>query len=408
MKSIEEKRAEEIKAPSETGEKPTQVLKDLVSLDYEDFVKKLGEMADDPKLHAAIKAGKRDGDVNDEKVKFHEKSLPVKKLTPTQNEVDVDKSLMFPLTKTESPFIDTTEKILKSGHDPRMKDPIEIMAPIVTLNEKYIIDGHHRWSQIYAMNQEAKISVIDMKTTDDPIKILKAVQLSIAVAAEKIPVEKVEGTNLLKVDEEKLKSYVVNNIADEVLELMGSEYKKIKTKEDAAEFIWNNVKTMQETSQPIKGAPERQYMPQTDQAEGWEEPLKRGRINFKGPFKKPGAPEPVTERRIYDFEKFVNEEYNQMLQRAHVPSNSMERKPSEWSEITKTVSKESVKNLPRYFVYDLYAVETSDDKFPAFTRFENTPEEDEFVLIFDEGEEEYLVKRAGYDYAKYAAKINTK
>lgn len=327
MKKIEEKRAEEIKAPSKTGDKPTEVLSDLVSLDYEDFVKKLGEMADDPKLHAAIKAGLKDGDRKDEKVKFHEKSLPVKRLIPTQNEVDVDKSLMFPLTKTESPFIDTTKKILRSGHNPKQKDPIEIIAPIVTLNEKYIIDGHHRWSQIYAMNKEARISVIDMKTTDDPIKILKAVQLSIAVAAKEIPVEKVEGTNLLKVGEDKLKSYVVDNIADEVLELMSEEYKKINTKDDAAEFIWNNVKEMQENSQPIPGAPERQYMPQTDQADGWEEPLKRGKINFKGPFKKPGAPEPVAERRIYDFEKFVNEEYSQMLQRAHVPSNSMDRKP---------------------------------------------------------------------------------
>lgn len=296
--------------PIQNTEKPTKLLKSLVELPYEEFVKALGEFADDPKLHAAINAGKRDGVMSDEKIKFVRKDVPVRKLIPTQNEVDVDKSLKFPLTSTKSPFIDTTRHILKSGHDPRMREPVEIMAPLVILNEKYIIDGHHRWSQIYAMNKDARVSVLDMRTQDDPLTVLKAVQLSIAAAAGEVPVQIVEGTNLLKIDEGTLKQYVKSHIVPEVLDIMSSEYSSIRTEDDAADFIWTNVQQMQRTSQPIKGAPERQYMPQTDQADGWEVPLMKGRINFKGPFKKPGAPEPapVRERRIHDFKGFVNEQ----------------------------------------------------------------------------------------------------
>ena len=40
---------------------------------------------------------------------------------------------------------------------------------------------------------------------------------------------------------------------------------------------------MQKTSQPVPGAPKRDFMPQTDQAKNWKEPLAAGDIDMVPP-----------------------------------------------------------------------------------------------------------------------------
>lgn len=275
-----------------------QQLSKIAELKYEDFVKALGDMAGDSKLQAAIKAGNKDGKMSDERVRFVKKDLQVNRLRPTQNEIDVDKSLAFPL---ENKFPKTTKDILESGRE--SENGVEILAPIVVLNNQYIIDGHHRWSQIFAMNSKAKVSALVMVMDEDPIDVLKAVQLAIAAKTGEVETQSVEGENLLTIKEDALKDYVKKNISDGLVAMM-SEMDLASDKEAAADYIWNNVRVMQRRSQPIKGAPDRDVMPQTDTAEGgpddWKKLLQNGVVNFKEPLVK-------NERRIHTFTAFINE-----------------------------------------------------------------------------------------------------
>jgi hypothetical protein len=48
------------------------------------------------------------------------------------------------------------------------------------------------------------------------------------------------------------------------------------------EYVWSNVQQMQSTSQPIEGAPKRDFMPQTDDID-WMAPLKAGIIDINEP-----------------------------------------------------------------------------------------------------------------------------
>ena len=70
------------------------------------------------------------------------KKLNVLTLTsqPTQNEIDIDSSLRFPLTNENR-----ARTILNCG-----ENPVTIIGkPIITAaNGKFVIDGHHRWSTV--------------------------------------------------------------------------------------------------------------------------------------------------------------------------------------------------------------------------------------------------------------------
>jgi len=270
-------------------------LKSLINLGYDDFVEQLGILAEDPKIQAALSAGQKDGKFNDERIKFTRTSIAVRKLHPTQNEIDIDKSLMYPLIHK---YPEMTEAILK-GTD------VIIKTPIITLNGKYIIDGHHRWSQIFAINRDAFVVCLDLQIDEDPINILKAVQMSIAVTLGDVPSEKVQGHNLLDIDRETIIEYVEKNMAQEVVSIL-HDFRKIKepSREEAAEYIWGNIKYMSLTSRPIKDAPERGVMPQTDLADKagseWIDLLKAGKINFKEPIA-------AHESRIKMFENFSSE-----------------------------------------------------------------------------------------------------
>ena len=73
------------------------LLKKILQDKYTDFVNKLGDNIKDSKFREAIR---RLGESNE--VKSEILAIKVKKLIPTQNEIDVDKSLKYPLTSVES------------------------------------------------------------------------------------------------------------------------------------------------------------------------------------------------------------------------------------------------------------------------------------------------------------------
>ena len=251
---------------------------------YEAFVSALKSNASDPKVQAFIKAGKLDKDENDDKFSFNSSNLPVAGLTPTQNEIDVDKSLGWPLKKAESflNFVKGAGQTFTLG------------SPIVTYKGKYIIDGHHRWSQLYACNKDASIAAVDISVEGlDPLDVLKAVQAAIAIETGDVPVQSVEGTNLLKIDESGLQAWLKSKMSPAFLEACKADEGALSIMKKAGSeggevgelvgaFIWTNVQDMQAQSQPVPGAPKRDFMPQTDNID-WQKPLAAGEVDIAAP-----------------------------------------------------------------------------------------------------------------------------
>ncbi len=228
-------------------------LKSLLKKDYPTFVKELGDNIKDPKFVAAIKSLSSDMPVNTTAI------TPVcTDLQPTQNEVVMDKSLSYPLKDAAS-----AEACLKGG----------IVAPagrsIVTGGGgKFVIDGHHRWSQVFCLNPDAKMKAIDLTDIKKPLEALKATQIGIAAQTGTVPTAAGGGVNLFQVGESELKKYVIDNITEPVIEVF-KKYEKGDTPESIADYIWGNVETLKKTSPPVSGAPKRDVMPQTDDAPEW-------------------------------------------------------------------------------------------------------------------------------------------
>jgi len=244
---------------------------------YEDFVAQLGDLAQDPKVQAFLKTGKADGDQADDKFTATPKAIPVKNLRPTQNEIDVDGSLKYPLTKPDS-----LRACLQKG-------PITIKAPVVTYNGEFIIDGHHRWSQLYSMNKEGQINCVDLTGPKmNPIDVLKTVQMAIAADLGRVPKADVKGENLLKLSGDGIAKYVIQTITPECVKVVnamrGATLGKVDAKGVAGKLVVPNVMEMQKTSQPAAGAPKRNVMPQTDDATNAMQYLAKGVVNFNDPY----------------------------------------------------------------------------------------------------------------------------
>lgn len=224
-------------------------LKSLLRKDYNTFVKELGDNIKDPKFISAIQT-------LSEKLPIQAKQIQpvVSGLKPTQNEIVLDKSLNYPL---QNPM--TVKSYLSGG--------VVAVAgkSIVTAGGgKFVIDGHHRWSQVYCINPDAKIKALDLPITD-PIKALKATQIGIAAQIKKIPKSTGGGVNLFTINEVALKKYVVDTITDQVVQVFKLAGKG-DTPDAIADYIWDNVQLLKKNSKPVQGAPKRDLMPQTDDA----------------------------------------------------------------------------------------------------------------------------------------------
>jgi hypothetical protein len=254
-------------------------VKDLITKvsNYSDFVKQLGALAGDPKVQAFIKAGKSDGDQDDDKLTAVPKQIAVVDLRPTQNEIDVQGSLKWPLTKPDSLM-----NCLKKG-------AVTIKAPLVTYNGEFIIDGHHRWSQLYSMNKDGIINCVDLVGPKmNPINVLKIVQLAIAADIGEVPVATVKGQNLLKLDGKGVAKYVMDTVTDDCVavfnKMKSAQMGKLDKQKIAGKIVVPNVMEMQKTGQPVPGAPKRDVMPQTDDATNAMAMISKGVINYNKPY----------------------------------------------------------------------------------------------------------------------------
>lgn len=142
-------------------------------------------------------------------------TLKVKELTPLQKEISLKKLLK-----------------LHSG--------IDNYSPIVTLNSKYIIDGHHRWASIYSLNPNLSIDSYNIVLDVSPRSLL----------------DKFKST--FKSKEKSNKHNLFNLNSKEILSRIKDSY----SSKSSSKSILNNLLRLKTYNSPTKGSISRSYMPQ--------------------------------------------------------------------------------------------------------------------------------------------------
>lgn len=249
------------------SERKKELVSYLKNKNYKNYIQTLNDMLKDPKLRALIEDG-FGGEFGDIQLEFSEKIIDVDKLDPTQNEIGLAQSLDHGLKSTKN-FTKYFEPV------------VEIKHPLVTLNGKYVIDGHHRWSEIMCFNPKAKVVCINYDGNVTPIEMLKITQGAIAAARGKIESHEKRGENLYTMKKFDIKKYIEQNLSDDVVLLFKTrDNGTFVDRNDIVDYITNNTITMIKNHPLLNNAPNRALMPQTsDGTDKLSKPLQNMRDN---------------------------------------------------------------------------------------------------------------------------------
>lgn len=186
----------------------------------------------------------------------------VNKLHPTQNEIDVDKSIGWAFEETKHANLIVSQDFADED------SPIVNMPfPLITFgsnDDKYIIDGHHRWSQVFSFNPNAKMKCFNLTVKGGDKKltandVLKICQGFIAARAaknkqDKLGSSKAGEVNALKDNKDtifkKVKSYCEKySESAEIIRKAISEYYSNREKQFAG--VMNVAKVDDEAQKKI-------------------------------------------------------------------------------------------------------------------------------------------------------------
>lgn len=260
MLKLEEFVLENARTTHSNKERKEELEKYLKGKNYPDYVKTLNTMLEDPKAKTLLEDG-FGGDLGDTKFTFRVKLIKPISLRPTQNEIDVDKSIKHSLTNQDNMKHLFDDKIITAG------------MPLVTFRGNYVIDGHHRWSECAMINPEGNMVCFDYDADISPIQMLKAVQGNIAAALSRrdknpeIPSGKTNGPNLYDKEwnKDKIKEYVTEKLSEESCSVYIKK-KNLTSKVEAIDDICDNIWNVKINNYPEDNAPSRGEMPQTDKA----------------------------------------------------------------------------------------------------------------------------------------------
>jgi len=232
--------------------------------------------------YAAIKTlfdGQPDEGVEEVEYSAKEANVPVSELYPTQSEIDIVNSAKW----VESDKLNNgaikaifTEKDFGKNFG----------CPVLVYNDgskKWIIDGHHRWSQVGLLNMEGGLSCLVINGKEKVQDFLKVTQGAIASVlanrklnngqVEKLPEgdaraqnnifgQALKGDNLAKRVKEMLEEQKTGDLLVEKLKEQGV---KVENVDDVAKLVTSNRDKMIENKQvPENWAAPRPVMPQTD------------------------------------------------------------------------------------------------------------------------------------------------
>jgi hypothetical protein len=184
------------------------------------YVGVLKKIAADPDFQALARAGlSDDAGKADEVVTVDRDSAAAQNLIPTQAEIGFSNSLADQLKNAYG----ATEAALGLKGTPIIMPSQDKPPPaILVWNGKYILDGHHRWSQVMMTNPTGDVAIDSMTgpVLDSAEDALKMTQLAIAINAKNVATKDFEGANLMDVSADEVYSFVYNNITDEVINLL--------------------------------------------------------------------------------------------------------------------------------------------------------------------------------------------
>ena len=202
-----------------------------------------------------------------EHIDYDETYVPVTQLLPTQNEIDFNKSVAVPL---EMKYPDTFKKMV-------LGQSVSLGGPVVVSiigSKYYIIDGHHRWSQVYMINPKCKIHALVFKGAAEGnrnvIDVLKDWQGAVMAATGKIVQKPVKGTNIIGMPKANLQGMVKKVLKKfpDTVTAFGKLNPKLNSIDAIAANIAEHGEQMTANNEPVKGAPDRMDMPQTAEPEG--------------------------------------------------------------------------------------------------------------------------------------------
>lgn len=291
-----------LEAEETTDPKAAGALDDLsVASGPSDTVKFLNGPGADPRVRALIKAGTADGAPEDEAASISEGSATIGELIPTQIEIELTKSIAYPLAKFEA------MKKMISGGTQRIGPPGNDM--IVT-SGNLIVDGHHRWSSLFSVAGPAgSIASINVELPEkDAASVLSIVQTAIAATLDgPVPKAKAGGMNILGKGKDELVSLITSAVGEssEAGEILSDDFVQKCITDDTARnhfgieedadlssareaIIEKVAENLSQMNQPAAGSPPRVDMPQLDKASGGVqgalEKLASGDVNYKPPF----------------------------------------------------------------------------------------------------------------------------
>jgi hypothetical protein len=253
-----------------------------------DYTAMLKSIAGDPEFRKLALSGRDDSaGPADESIQVHGgKPVPAIDLVPTQFDIDTEKSLGDQMVNR----FNGTEYALEEG-SPILMGSKEGRIPVLVFDNKYILDGHHRWSQVVMTNPGGIMAVDNLSAPafgsgqEGAELALKATQLAIAGIAGNVVTNDTD-VNLLEVDVATLEKYVLSRISDEVVQMLFNAEKIPKAdKRLAAKMYGKNLMLVQRAQ---KGKFQRKLgMPQaadsgTNQAKV-NKALEQGLVNFDSP-----------------------------------------------------------------------------------------------------------------------------
>lgn len=227
-----------------------QLVQKLRDASYEELGDALEDVVSDPKLYAIFKEGFGNGDLANVKMSAQPTSIAVTQLLPTQSEIGLDNSLKYPLSQDCSALF---------------KSPVTIVTPIVTYRKTFVIDGHHRWSQLFMMNPDAKITAINFNYSEQsPFRALRNFQGAIAVAHKEVPKSYSKVNNVYEMSDSAIEKYVDENISDACWKSLVN-VGVAEDRDSAIDYILDNISQLKDENKPYGDAPAREYMPQTNE-----------------------------------------------------------------------------------------------------------------------------------------------
>ena len=217
---------------------------------YEDLGPALEDIVNDPKLYKLLSEGFGNGELAEVDMSSSTVAIPVTQLLPSQSEIGLDNSLSYPLKQDCSNLFNS---------------PVTIVSPIITYRKTFIIDGHHRWSQLYMMNPSAKINAINFNYNEQsPYRALRNFQGAIAVAHKQVPKSFSKVNNVYDMSESEIENYIDSNMKDACWQSLIKQ-EVCEDRDSAIEYILGNIKELRNDNPPFANAPEREYMPQTNE-----------------------------------------------------------------------------------------------------------------------------------------------